>query len=180
MKEAAFSRLSSDSKGSLAVLTPSGEKRLFKQIRLSVIRAANAFLASLKSRIYGFKLHVALSVQSFPHSLKSFFIDNGIIGILEEADMNRFDTMSSLLIGLSFNRYCGEDKAASGFKAFATYQDLLLCAATNTVGSILEISKNIQKSIWIYKNATRKASQDGHSLFTLKWDLMQYIVEDVS
>lgn len=107
----------SNRKTSSAVLTESGEERQFKQIHQSVFRGANAFLASVKSSTYGFKLRVDLSGQSSSQTMKGLFKDNGIIGILEEAGMKRIDNVS-LSIGLIFGRYCLEEDKSPVVKAF--------------------------------------------------------------
>lgn len=76
----------------------------------------------MKTSRYIFKLRVDLSGQSFSHSMNFLFNENDITGMIEAANMKRFNDQSPF-IGLIFDGYCGEDDAASVSKSFAAYAD---------------------------------------------------------
>lgn len=70
----------------LGILTASGERNQSKQIRQSVLEAANSFLANVKRAPHWFTLHFDVCGQSYPQGIKRLFNDDGGVKIWKKAD----------------------------------------------------------------------------------------------
>ena len=73
------------------MLTASGEGRQYNLIRKSVLHLMNNFLREVETSSPGYDLHVDFSKGFTGERLSGLFMDDGLIGMLEAADIKTVD-----------------------------------------------------------------------------------------
>ena len=84
----------------------------------------NNFLREVETSSPGYDLHVDFSKGFTGERLSDLFMDDGLIGMLEAADIKTVDMLSPFL-GALIDTYCGEFDKAPVTTVFTQYVDLV-------------------------------------------------------
>ncbi len=184
-------RLMSKTMKTNVIVSRNGDAKKFYQIRTLVLRACNYLLSWCEKYSRETRLRLDFGKQKSQKGLDDFFTSYGVIGMLEEKDLNGIIQVMPFIAAVG-DRFCGQQRACPTVTLFVLYVsigfgilevDPVGGSRGHRIHNFSEADvKRLAQDITRFKILALSLYQEfqASGMCTKKFDLLSHVPEDIS